>query len=120
MTRPLTDPRIVEVLAAFDVACKPVPHCRQPNLVDDFMHDAVHSVWGEWGVDCSRAVLIAHLVHAPEGDLDDILTGARGFLDWRRDFVLQCEYEDAGLGSCYSDEFEVWREERLACQKEAA
>lgn len=112
--RSVDDPRVVEVLAAFDASARKVAYSRDSvaTLVRCFMDDVLGFPWEKWPVAAYRAVLVASLVSAPSADLDEMLVAAREHLRWRAGFALDREYEGRGLGACYSDELKAWAKRR--------
>ncbi len=86
MARRERDPRVVEVLAAFQRhATSPA---RDGSTLDTFMHAVAgtafdrFSIPGGWSDDAVRAVLLAVLLNAPFADLKDMLVRARKELVW--------------------------------------
>lgn len=114
MIRAVDDPRVVEVLAAFDLACSPSPAGDEPNLIESFMDSVAGFCWTGWTAEAHQRVIQTCLVYAPDEDFETMLADAREWLAWRGDFALECEFETAGLGSCYSPGFKAWKQARLA------
>jgi hypothetical protein len=76
-----SDPRVREVLAAFDRQAQSVARdksslCLWMTMVADTGVDRFQ-IPGGWNDDAIRAVLLAFLLNAPDADLDDMLEKAR-------------------------------------------
>lgn len=88
--RQLTDPRVREVLAAFD-SQRDSP-TRDSSMLCSFMHIVAETVVerfevpGGWSDDAIRAVLVAFLVNAPDAQLLDMVEAARKETSWLADF----------------------------------
>lgn len=104
------DPRVVEILKVFDHTVTHPFHA-DPAIgsgLDGFLQNAIGFQFEEWPDSSVRAVLLAYLLHAPGGDLDEMLDAARAHLEWLAEFELSQKYEETTGGSCYSDEFKAW------------
>lgn len=108
--RTTDDPRVAEILAAFDTAV--TSPANDKSLVAMFVDDVIGFPWTGWANDAMRAVLISHLLAAPEADVVDMIEPTRRWLDWHAKFLLETEYESTTGGSCHSAEFEVWKAAR--------
>lgn len=104
MSRDVSDPRVVEILAGFDMAAAMPKRADSPwlhnePLANSYISSLVGFCWTEWSDEAMRAVLLAHAMHAPEADFEGILESSRrqvvwlaeADLDWKAEWLASQE-----------------------------
>ncbi len=120
MKRRKNDPRVVEILAAFDRQVS--SPARDDDMVCLFMSSVAGTAYerftipGGWSDDGIRSVLVAIAVSAPEEDFGEMIEAARAEQSWLSRFELEHEFETTVGGSCRSADFEAWKQERAAAE----
>lgn len=93
-TRSISNPRVREVLAAFDYFAESPAFGENPGLLDGFMQAVAFtspdrfSCPTAWRPEAIRHVLIAHVLHAPTVDFRLMVRAARVEMEWIREFEL--------------------------------
>ena len=95
--RKVTDRRVRAILAAFDHVAA-IPDRGESDLCS-FMHLVVDTgcerfqIPGGWTAEGIREILVAFLVHAPAGELEEMVKAARREVAWHDAWQRQAAYE---------------------------